>query len=331
MYSNLAVQPKELWHISKKSAAANRVDGRTKAVTLIYVPIFIGGRHRGAAMGPDAVQVAELPEQIEKLGFTIARQIEIAQPPADSWFDQQAVSTRCLPEISQVAHDLSAAVESAMDAGTIPITIGGDHSLAIGSISGVSRYYRERQEKFGLIWFDAHGDINTPATSHSANLHGMPLAICLGKGEVSLTQLGGYAPKVQGNRSVLIGLRDVDPGEIGLIRELGIHAFTMRDIDHQSIGGLCERALELVGADVAGLHLSFDIDVMDPEIAPGVTTVAPGGMSFREAHLALTILAETGLVRSIDFVELNPARDIRNRTAELAVDLIKTALGHTIM
>ncbi|MBX9688719.1 MAG: arginase [Candidatus Obscuribacterales bacterium] len=325
---NLANQSNKPANEAEMEAAAAK---KIREVTLIYVPIFIGGRHRGAGMGPAALRVAELPEQIEKLGFTVINEIEISQPPAACWYEEVTKKSRCLPEIAQVSEDVARAVKDAMAAGSIPITIGGDHSLAIGSISGVSSYYRERKERFGLLWFDAHGDINTPDTSYSANLHGMPLAISLGKGEESLTQLCGFSPKVEGKRSVLIGLRDVDPPEKDLIRELGIHAFTMRDIDHLGMGRLSELALELVGKDISGIHLSFDIDVMDPEIAPGVTTVAPGGMSYREAHLALTMLAETGLVRSIDFVELNPARDIRNRTAELAVDLIKTSLGHKIM
>ncbi len=329
---NLANQATEQATKSSEGALASQAPKRLNEVTLIYVPIFIGGRHRGAGMGPAAVKVAELPEQIQRLGFKVAKEVHIEEPPSACWFDEQVTGmARCVPEITKLSADVAEAVEAAMAAGTIPVTIGGDHSLAIGSIGGASSYYRQRKESFGLIWFDAHGDINTPDTSHSANLHGMPLAISLGKGEERLTQLCGFAPKVEGKRTVLIGLRDVDPPEKDLIRELGIHAFTMRDIDHLGMSKLSELALELVGQDISGIHLSFDIDVMDPEIAPGVTTVAPGGMSYREAHLALTMLAETGLIRSIDFVELNPARDIRNRTAELAVDLIKTSLGHKIM
>lgn len=330
---NLATNNTKLKDAETKAQneTASSAKKQIQEVTLIYVPIFIGGGHRGAAMGPAALQVAELPEQIEKLGFKIRNEIHINQPPSACWFDGSARGARCLPEIKQVSVEVAAAVEHALESGSIPITIGGDHSLAIGSITGVSKYYRHRNEQFGLVWFDAHGDINTPDTSVSANIHGMPLAISLGKGEDSLVNLGGFSPKVDGQRTVLIGLRDVDPPEKEIIRELGIHAFTMRDLDHIGMGMLSEMALELVGSGISGIHLSFDIDVMDPDIAPGVTTLAPGGMSYREAQLALTLLAETGLVRSIDFVELNPARDIRNRTAELTVDLIKTTLGHRIM
>lgn len=318
-------------NVETKTEQENAGSKKLQEVTLIYVPIFIGGGHRGAAMGPAALQVAELSENIEKLGFKVRKEIHINQPPSACWLDASAKGARCLPEIEQVSIEVAEAVEHALQSGSIPITIGGDHSLAIGSIAGVSKYYRQRQEQFGLVWFDAHGDINTPESSVSANIHGMPLAISLGKGEDSLVNLGGFAPKVDGKRTVLIGLRDVDPPEKEIIRELGIHAFTMRDLDHIGMGMLSEMALELVGSGISGIHLSFDIDVMDPDIAPGVTTLAPGGMSYREAQLALTLLAETGLVRSIDFVELNPARDIRNRTAELTVDLIKTTLGHRIM
>ena len=300
-------------------------------VTLIYVPVFIGGKHRGASMGPAAMKVAELPEKITSLGFKIAREVEMSQPPSTCWFDRIQGGPRCVPEITDMSEELAQIVEDAMDRGTIPVTIGGDHCLAIGSITGASKHYRKNNQKFGLVWFDAHGDINTPDTTYSGNVHGMPLAVSLGKGDPRLLNIGGFTPKVEGSRTVLIGVRDIDPPERELIKELGIHAFSMRDLDHMGMTRLSNLAVELLGSDISGIHLSFDIDVLDPEIAPGVSTHAPGGMSFREAHLALCILAETGLVRSIDFVELNPAQDIRNKTAELTADLVKTALGHTIL
>lgn len=300
-------------------------------VSLIYVPLFIGGKHRGASLGPAAMKVAELREKIQSLGFKVAREIELSEPPQTCWFDRSAGGPACVPEITELSEELAKAVEEAMDAGTIPITIGGDHSLAIGSITGVSKHYRKHNEKFGLVWFDAHGDINTPDTTYSGNVHGMPLAVSLGKGDERLVNVGGYTPKIEGSKTVLIGVRDIDPPERALIKELGINAFSMRDLDHMGMTRLADRTVELLGKDITGIHLSFDIDVMDPEIAPGVSTAAPGGLSYREAHLALCILAETGLVRSIDFVELNPAQDIKNKTAEMATDLIRTALGYTIL
>ena len=300
-------------------------------VSLIYVPLFIGGKHRGAIMGPSAMKVAELPEKITSLGFKVSREIQMSEPPQTCWFDRADNGPACVPEITQLSEELAKQVEDAMDSNMIPITIGGDHSLAIGSITGASRHYKKNGQKFGLVWFDAHGDINTPDTTYSGNVHGMPLAVSLGKGDERLVNVGGFSPKVEGNRTCLVGVRDIDPPERALIKELGIHAFSMRDLDHMGMTRMADMIVEILGDDIDGIHVSFDIDVMDPEIAPGVSTAAPGGMNYREAHLALCILAETGLVRSIDFVELNPAQDHRNKTAELAVELIKTALGYTIL
>lgn len=324
---NLANKSMEATPKQQSSAERKKFD----EVSLIYVPLFIGGKHRGASMGPAAMKVAELPEKITSLGFKVSREIEMTEPPQTCWFDRGHNGPVCVPEITALSEELAQQVESAMDANTIPITIGGDHSLAIGSITGASRHYRKNNQKFGLVWFDAHGDINTPDTTYSGNVHGMPLAVSLGKGDERLVNVGGFSPKVEGHRTCLVGVRDIDPPEKAIIKELGIHAFSMRDLDHMGMTRMADRIVEILGDDIDGIHVSFDIDVMDPEIAPGVSTAAPGGMNYREAHLALCILAETGLVRSIDFVELNPAQDTRNKTAELAVDLIKTALGYTIL
>ncbi|MDZ4835826.1 MAG: arginase [Candidatus Melainabacteria bacterium] len=300
------------------------------SVTLIYVPLHLGGSHRGVSMGPAAMRVAELPESIEALGFKVADEVDIPVPYSVCWWDKQSPA-KCVPEIGQVSLDVAAAVEKAMAAGTIPITIGGDHSLAIGSIAGVSNYYRKLNEKWGLFWFDAHGDINTPESSGSGNVHGMPLAVSLGTGDKRLTDLLGYSPKVSPNRSVLIGIRDLDPPERELIDQTGITPFTIRDIDHLGLGRVTDLALGACGSDSTGLHVSFDIDVIDPDVAPGVSTPSRGGLNYRESHLALTLLAETQLIRSIDIVELNPANDIKNSTAKLAVELILSCLGQRIL
>ncbi len=302
---------------------------KVRAVTLIYVPLHLGGSHKGVSMGPAAMRVAEVAERIEKLGFRVAREIDVHVPHSVCWWDK--AGPKCVPEISEVSQEVAAAVEGALAAGTIPITIGGDHSLAIGSCAGVANYYKNLGQSFGLVWFDAHGDINTPDTSVSGNVHGMPFAVSLGTGDERLVNLCGYAPKVPGNRSVLIGIRDLDPPERELINQLGVTAFTMRDIDHLGLGRVTDLALGAVGSDVSGIHVSFDIDVIDPDIAPGVSTPAPGGLNYRESHLALTLLAESELVRSIDIVELNPAFDIQNRTAELGTELILSALGKRIL
>lgn len=315
----------------KQPGASRTQPGRNaRPVSLIYVPLFLGGSHRGASMGPAAMRVAELPERIKALGFRVAEEVDIDVPNSVCWWDNESQS-KCVPEIHQVSAAVADAVESAMEAGNLPITIGGDHSLAIGSIAGAASYYRRHEETFGLIWFDAHGDINTPDTTASGNVHGMPFAVSLGLGDEKLVNLKGFSPKVPAKRSVLIGIRDVDPPERDMINQTGITPFTMKEIDHLGLGRVTDMALGAVGADVNGIHVSFDIDVIDPDVAPGVSTSSRGGLSYRESHLALELLAESELVRSIDIVELNPAFDVRNKTAELAVELILSALGKRIL
>lgn len=310
--------------------AAGARNNFTRSVTLIYVPMDLGGPHRGVSMGPAAMRVAEVAERIEALDFKVSREVTINVPASVCWWDKQS-QARCIPEITQVSEEVAAAVEGALASGTIPITIGGDHSLAIGSIAGVSNYYRKLNLSFGLVWFDAHGDINTPDTTQSGNVHGMPLAVALGRGDKRLTELLGFSPKIEGKRSCLIGIRDLDPPERDIINQTGVTAFTIRDIDHLGLGRVTDLSLGAVGSDIAGLHLSFDLDVIDPEIAPGISTPARGGLSYRESHLALSLLAETQLIRSIDIVELNPAFDIQNRTADLAVELLLSTLGKSIL
>ena len=312
------------------SATRELPEKRIDSVSLIYVPLHLGGPHKSTSMGPAAIRVQELAERIGKLGFKVASEKEINIPHSVCWWDQNSTA-KCVPEITEVSVQVAEAVESAMDAGTIPITIGGDHSLAIGSIAGVSNYYRKRSEEFGLVWFDAHGDINTPDTSSSGNVHGMPLAVSLGHGDKRLTELFGFTPKVKPNRSVLVGIRDLDQPERDIINQSGITPFTIRDIDHLGLGRVTDLALGAMGHDVSGLHLSFDIDVIDPDTAPGVSTAARGGLNYRESHLALTLLAESQMLRSIDIVELNPAFDMRNKTAELAVELVLSCLGKRIL
>lgn len=300
---------------------------KINSVTLIYVPIYCGGKHRGASIGPAAVRAANIKEKIESLGLTIAKIVEIDTPDSLCWKPEKTKEPKCVPEIIQISNDIARAIEAAMEAKTIPVTIGGDHSLSIGTISGAANYYRKAKKNFGLIWFDAHGDINTPETSTTGAVHGMPLAAVLGKGEKGLTEIGGPAPKLTGKRSVLVGIRDLDPPEWGLIKELGVKPFTMLDINRLGINRVMDLTLQSIGTDVDGIHVSFDIDVIDPQDAPGVTTASRGGISYREACLALSLLAESGLVKSIDFAELNPARDIQNKTTELTVELVKTILG----
>lgn len=326
--SNSSTAQKEL--DVKTSGTRELPEKKINSVTLIYVPLHLGGPHKGTSMGPDAMRVQELSDRISNFGFEVAKEKEINVPRSVCFWEKDSTA-KCVPEIYEVSGQVADAVESAMDAGTIPITIGGDHSLAIGSIAGVSNYYRKRKEEYGLVWFDAHGDINTPDTSASGNVHGMPLAVSLGHGDERLTQLLGFSPKVKPHRSVLVGIRDIDSPERDIINKSGITPFTIRDIDHLGLGRVTDLALGALGHDISGLHLSFDIDVIDPDTAPGVSTAARGGLNYRESHLALTLLAESQMLRSIDIVELNPAFDVRNQTAELAVELVLSCLGKRIL
>ncbi len=318
---------------SSSSLVANSAAKLNRSVTLIYCPIHLGGPHAGVALGPGAMKVARLVSRIKDLGYTVHKEVEIAVPEVLTWWEKStsAIHSRCVPEIAAVSQAVAQAVEEALEAGTVAITIGGDHSLAIGSIAGVSSYYRKRKEEFGLVWFDAHGDINTPATSPSGNVHGMPFAISLGQGDESLVNLNGFSPKVQAKRCSLIGIRDLDHAETDLVRDSGVLPFTMRDVDEQGIKRITEQALQSIGTDIHGLHVSFDLDVIDPDVAPGVSTDSRGGFTYRESHFALELLADTKMVRSIDIVELNPTLDIKNRTAQLAVDLVQSALGKNIL
>ena len=322
---------KETSKTGRKSGKKSGKAVRKRAVTLIYCPLHLGGPHAGVSMGPAAMKVARLVSKIESLGFAVHKQIDIEVPDVLYWWEKSARVAHCVPEIAEVSLALARAVEAALDADTIAVTLGGDHSLAIGSIAGVSNYYRKRKEEFGLVWYDAHGDINTPATSPSGNVHGMPLAVSLGDGDERLTELLGYKPKVKNNRCALVGVRDLDRAECELIDASGILPFSMRDVDEHGIVKVTRECLDFIGDDVDGIHVSFDLDVMDPDVAPGVSTDSRGGLTYRESHLALELLADSGLVRSIDIVELNPARDVRNQTAELAVELVQSALGKNIL
>jgi arginase len=283
------------------------------------------------------MKVARLMSRVKELGFEIKEEIEIKVPDVLTWWEHSHVEHqgRCVPEIRDVSEQVAQAVELALANDTIAITIGGDHSLAIGSIAGASSYYRKLEQEFGLFWFDAHGDINTPDTSPSGNVHGMPFAVSLGNGDPRLTGLLGYSPKILPHRCSLIGIRDLDKAEEELVRESGVLPFTMRDVDELGIVNIMNESLEYITGDahcqISGLHVSFDLDVIDPEVAPGVSTFSAGGLTYRESHHALELLADTGLVRSIDIVELNPARDLVNKTAELAVELVRSALGKNIL
>ena len=277
------------------------------------------------------MRVAGLEARLEALGHRVADggniRVEIAETQASG-----NRNARYLNEITETCTRTAEAVLATLGEGMIPLLLGGDHSMAVGSVSGVAEFYRRRGEKIGLIWIDAHSDINTPETSPSGNVHGMPLAALLGLGPEPLAKICGYAPKILAENTVLIGVRDIDAAERENIRRAGMaHVYTMRDIDERGMRVVMEEALAAAGNGTAGYHMSLDMDWIDPEDAPGVGTPVRGGATYREAHLAMEILADDGRLLSFEIVEVNPVIDEHNRTADLAVELACSAFGKKIL
>ncbi len=303
----------------------------TRRVRIIGVPLDLGASRRGVDMGPSAMRVAGLEARLEALGHQVTDagniRVEIAETQASG-----NTSARFLTEITETCTRTAEAVVKTLEEGLTPLLLGGDHSLAIGSVSGVAEFYRRRGEKIGVLWIDAHSDINTPETSSSGNVHGMPLAALLGLGPEPLGKIFGYAPKIAAENTVLIGVRDIDAAERENIRRAGVaEVYTMRDIDERGMRTVMEEALEAAGHGTAGYHVSLDMDWIDPEDAPGVGTPVRGGATYREAHLAMEILADHGRLLSFEIVEVNPVIDEHNRTANLAVELACSAFGKKIL
>jgi arginase len=299
-------------------------------VGVLGVPCGAGASIPGVDLGPAAMRVAGLRRQIASLGYEVSDygdfRIECpAEPPA------QAGGVRFLREVTEGCSRLAAEVKSVLGRGELPIVLGGDHSIAIGTGSGVSSFYRERDQSIGLIWFDAHADMNTHETSPSGNIHGMPLAALLGRGLPELTDIEGFSPKLDPRLCAHIGARDVDPGERELIRELGIRFFTMREIDERGMSACVDEAISIASGATGGYYVTLDVDALDPGDAPGSGTVVRGGLTYREAHLAMEKIAEAGGMVALEVVEINTALDINNRTAVLGVELILSALGKTIL
>jgi arginase len=301
-----------------------------KAVGIIGVPLAYGASMAGVELGPAALRVARLNRRIAQLGYKVRDlgdlQVEEAQSQPDP-----ADKLKYLDQIRAACEDLAEKVEAVLNAGELPLVLGGDHSIAIGSISGVASYCRKRDEKPGLIWFDAHADMNTPESSPSGNIHGMPLAVLLGYGAPQLTNIAGFAPKLEPSLCVHIGARDIDRGERELVRKLGIRFITMREIDERGMGVCIDEATAIASRASGGYAVTFDVDALDPGDAPGSGTLVRGGLTYREAHLAMEKIADAGGMRSLEVVEINTALDVNNKTAELGVELILSALGKTIL
>jgi arginase len=301
-----------------------------RSVHIIGVPLDLGGNRRGVDMGPSAFRIAGLGEHLASLGIPVVDAGDLAAPiPEVKTFGDP--SKKYIREIARVCERLYKASLAVLDKGAIPLVLGGDHSLGAGSVAATADFLRRDQRPLGLIWVDAHGDMNTPGTSSSGNVHGMPLAALLGPEPAELSRIGGFSPKVTPERTVLIGIRNLDEREKERIRESGVHVFTMKDIDRAGIAATAEQAIAIAGTDSGGIHVSFDLDVCDPSIAPGVGTPVKGGFNYREAHMFMEMVADSGLLRALDLVEVNPILDDRNMTAILGAELASSALGQRIL
>ncbi len=303
---------------------------RTRRIRIVGVPMDLGAGRRGVDMGPSAIRIAGVTQSLKKLGHDVEDDGDVGVPAPETRApgDEKA---RYLEPIYHVCNRLRLRVRRALDQGDTPVVLGGDHSIAIGTVAGVAEHFRERGERVGLIWVDAHGDMNTPESSPTGNIHGMPLATLLGMGHPKLVEMGGFSPKVDKELVCLIGVRDIDDTERAIIRRSGIHAYTMRDVDERGMRAVMEEAIRHVSEGTAGFHVSFDLDGMDPRDVPGTGTPVKGGISWREANLAMEMVSDTGRMTSLEVTELNPILDVKNQSGEVAVDVISSAFGKRIL
>jgi arginase len=299
-------------------------------VRIIGVPMDLGQSRRGVDMGPSALRVAGLQARIKQLGLHVEDigNIQVKQPEEMSYGEKRA---KYLDEIAETCKDLAVAVEKSLDEGFMPLILGGDHSVASGVAAGTSDFYRKQKREIGYIWLDAHGDMNTPESSPSGNIHGMPLATIMGYGAPELVDLLGFKPKAEPGNIVIVGARDLDAQERKIVKKSGVHVFTMRDIDERGMREVMSDALKYAMDDTAGVGVSLDMDFVDPSDAPGVGTPVRGGVTYREAHLAMEMIADSEAMVSMEIVEINPVIDEHNRTALLGVELVLSALGKKIL
>ena len=301
-----------------------------KTIHIIGVPLDLGAGRRGVDMGPSALRIASLGERISALGYPVVDRgnVAAAVPETKARGHERK---RYIREISRVCTRLYQTTTTSLDDGALPIVLGGDHSLSAGSVAAAAAHARRTRKKLGVIWVDAHGDMNTPESTTSGNVHGMPLAALLGPEPAELSGIAGFSPTLSPVRTVLLGVRNLDPAEKRRVRDSGIHVFTMNDIDRDGLPSVAKRAILLAGGGGAVVHVSLDMDVCDPTIAPGVGTPVKGGLNYREAHMLMEMVAASGKLGSLDVVEVNPILDTRNSTAQLGVELLLSALGKTIL
>lgn len=299
-------------------------------VKILGVPLDLGQRRRGVDMGPSAIRAAGLQARLQDMDLEVedAGDLTVVIPETQTLADSRA---RYLQEIAAVCRRAAKHVGEFLEDGWTPLTLGGDHSLAVGAIAGVVRHFRRQKQSLGAIWLDAHADCNTPETSLSGNVHGMPLAACLGYGPDALTRLIGAPPILNPANVALVGVRQIDQREKEIVRRAGITVFTIRDIDELGMRRVVEQAIEFASNGAAGFHVSLDMDFLDPDAAPGVGTPCRGGAGYREAHLAMELIADSQKMRSIEIVEVNPILDVQNQTATLAVELALSAFGKRIL
>ena len=299
-------------------------------IRIIGVPMDLGQSRRGVDMGPSALRVAGLQARLKQLGHQVEDigNITVKQAEEQHFGEKRA---KYLNEIAETCATLAGWTEKSLQEGLLPLVLGGDHSLAIGSLAGVSHFYRQQEKKIGCLWLDAHGDMNTPETSPSGNVHWMPLAALIGDGAPELVDLLGYKPKLDPHTVALVGLRDLDARERRLIKESGVHAFTMRDVDERGLREVMSEALHFCTDDTDGVAVSLDMDFVDPEDAPGVGTAVRGGVTYRESHLAMEMIADSRAMVSLEIVEINPVIDLHNKTALLGVEMVLSALGKKIL
>jgi arginase len=302
-----------------------------RSVHIIGVPLDLGGGRRGVDMGPSAMRIAGLGERIAALGCTVVDKGDLPTPIPETQ-EQRDERKKYIRDIAKVCQKVYHTALASLEEGALPLVLGGDHSIGAGSVAAAAEWAKNTKDlPIGLLWIDAHGDMNTPATSLSGNVHGMPLAALLGPEPAELSKIGTFTPKVLPAHTVLIGIRNLDEREKVAVRDSHVHVFTMKDIDRQGIASIVEQAVNLAGNGTAGIHVSLDMDVCDPSIAPGVGTPVKGGLDYREAHMVMEIIADSGLLSSLDVVEVNPTLDVRNTTAQLGTELALSALGMKIL
>ena len=299
-------------------------------ISIVGVPMDLGADRRGVDMGPSALRYADLNEKLQALGYEVddLGDLDVIIPETRHFGDPHA---KYLKEIADACTHLANLVLEIHTDHRTPIVLGGDHSIAVGTISGMAESFRRQNRKIGLMWFDAHADFNTPQISPSGNVHGMPMAAIMGYGPIELTRIFGFSPKIQPERAVMIGIREVDPQERELVKSSGVRVFTMKEIDRRGIGSVMDEALSIVTKDTDGFSVTLDADFLDPYESPGVATPVRGGADYREAHLAMEMVADTKKMVSFEIAEINPILDVHNKTAHFGMELILSAFGKQIL